>query len=61
MSHNVSPLAYVAADRTLSCPGHYSRFDGELGGQQIWGQATQDLAQFTLRIDERGEIFAVAP
>ncbi len=36
--HKGFPLAYVAADRTLSCPGHYSRFDCEQGGQQVWGR-----------------------
>src|SRR5690349_3260947 len=35
--HKGFPLAYRAADRTLNCPGHYSRFDCEKGGQQIWG------------------------
>jgi arsenite oxidase small subunit len=34
--HKGYPLGYVAADKTLNCPGHYSRFDCEKGGQEIW-------------------------
>lgn len=56
--HKGFPLAYNAADKTLNCPGHYSRFDCEKGGQQVWGQATQNLPQFALRIDDRGDIYA---
>jgi arsenite oxidase small subunit len=56
--HKGFPLAYVAADRSLNCPGHYSRFDVESGGQQIWGHATQNLPQFALRVDAKGDIFA---
>jgi arsenite oxidase small subunit len=56
--HKGFPLAYVAEDRSLNCPGHYSRFDVESGGQQIWGHATQNLPQFALRVDAKGDIFA---
>lgn len=56
--HKGFPLAYAAADRSLNCPGHYSRFDVEKGGQQIWGQSTQNLPQFALRVDAKGDIFA---
>jgi arsenite oxidase small subunit len=56
--HKGFPLNYNAEDRTLNCPGHYSRFDCEAGGQQIWGQATQNLPQYLLRVDEKGDIFA---
>jgi arsenite oxidase small subunit len=56
--HKGFPLAYNAKDKTLNCPGHYSRFDCEAGGQQIWGQATQNLPQYTLRVDGNGDIFA---
>lgn len=51
-------LAYNASDKTLNCPGHFSRFDCEAGGQQVWGHATQNLPQFQLRVDEAGDIFA---
>lgn len=51
-------LAYDTKDRTFNCPGHFSRFDCEAGGQQIWGHATQNLPQFTLRVDDKGDIYA---
>ena len=56
--HKGFPLFYTAADKTLNCPGHYSRFDCEKGGLQVIGQATQNLPQFTLRIAANGDIFA---
>lgn len=56
--HKGFPLAYNGADKTLNCPGHYSRFDCEAGGQQVWGQATQNLPQYVLRIDDKGDIYA---
>ena len=56
--HKGFPLSYNNSDRTLNCPGHYSRFDCEAGGQQIWGQATQNLPQYVLRVDDKGDIFA---
>jgi arsenite oxidase small subunit len=56
--HKGFPLVYLPADKTLNCPGHYSRFDCEKGGMQVWGQATQNLAQFRLRVADNGDIFA---
>jgi arsenite oxidase small subunit len=56
--HKGFPLSYNSADRTMNCPGHYSRFDCEAGGQQIWGQATQNLPQYALRVDDKGDIYA---
>jgi arsenite oxidase small subunit len=56
--HKGFPMSYVADDRSLNCPGHYSRFDVERGGQQIWGQATANLPQYILRVDEKGDIHA---
>jgi arsenite oxidase small subunit len=56
--HKGFPLAYNKSDRTLNCPGHYSRFDCEAGGQQVWGQATQNLPQYMLRVDTNGDIYA---
>ncbi|MFG1360173.1 MULTISPECIES: arsenate reductase (azurin) small subunit [Xanthobacter] len=56
--HKGFPLSYKTADKTLNCPGHYSRFDCEKGGQQIWGQATQNLPQYVLRVDAKGDIHA---
>ncbi|MGI9417821.1 MAG: arsenate reductase (azurin) small subunit [Geminicoccaceae bacterium] len=56
--HKGFVLNYDSSDRSFNCPGHYSRFDPEKGGQQIWGQATQNLPQFTLRVDDQGDIYA---
>ncbi|WP_316234093.1 arsenate reductase (azurin) small subunit [Bradyrhizobium sp. SZCCHNR1098] len=56
--HKGFPLSYSKEDRSLSCPGHYGRYDVEKGGQQIWGHTTQNLAQYQLRIDGKGDIYA---
>lgn len=56
--HKGYPLAYNAADKTLNCPGHFSRFDCEKEGQQVWGHATQNLAMFRLAVDGKGDISA---
>jgi arsenite oxidase small subunit len=56
--HKGFPLSYNADRRTLNCPGHYSVFDCEAGGQQTWGQATQNLPQYMLRVDDKGDIYA---
>ena len=56
--HKGFPLSYNPADKTMNCPGHYSRFDCENGGQEIWGQATQNLPQYLLRVDAKGDIYA---
>ena len=56
--HKGFPLTYNSADKTMNCPGHYSRFDCEAGGQQVWGQATQNLPQYALRVDDKGDIYA---
>lgn len=56
--HKGFPLGYNKQDRTLNCPGHYSRFDCEAGGQQVWGQATQNLPQYVLSIAANGDIIA---
>lgn len=51
-------MSYAPADRTLNCPGHHSRFECKAGGQQIWGHATRNLAQFQLSVDAQGDIHA---
>jgi arsenite oxidase small subunit len=56
--HKGFPLSYNAGDKTMNCPGHYSRFDCEAGGQQVWGHATQNLPQYVLHVDDKGDIYA---
>ncbi|WP_306251612.1 arsenate reductase (azurin) small subunit [Parvularcula sp. IMCC14364] len=56
--HQGYAMNYHQEDRTMNCPGHYSRFDVEAGGQQVWGQASQNLPQYLLRVDDKGDIYA---
>lgn len=56
--HKGFPLNYNPEDHSFNCPGHYSRFDADAGGQQIWGQSTANLPQYALRIDDKGDIYA---
>ena len=56
--HKGFPLIYDAEDRSLGCPGHYSKFDAEKGGLEIWGHATQNLPQYQLRVDDKGDVYA---
>jgi arsenite oxidase small subunit len=56
--HRGFGLVYRQDDKSLNCPAHYSRFDCEKGGMQIIGQATQNLPQFALRVDDKGNIYA---
>ncbi len=56
--HKGFPLNYNAERKTFNCPGHYAVFDAEAGGQQTWGHATQNLPQYTLRVDDQGNIYA---
>ena len=56
--HKGFQLFYRPDDRTLSCPGHYSRYDCERGGLLVWGHATQNLPQFKLRVTPEGDIVA---
>lgn len=56
--HKGYAVTYDGESRTLNCPGHYSVFDVEAGGQQTFGHATQNLPQYVLRVDDQGDIYA---
>ena len=56
--HKGYGLSYNQGDKTFNCPAHLSRFDAEAGGQQVWGHATQNLPQYNLRVDDKGDIYA---
>jgi arsenite oxidase small subunit len=53
--HQGFPLALDEKTMTLKCPGHFSQFDAEMGGQMICGQATAKLARIVLECDEHGK------
>lgn len=56
--HKGYQLLYDRDDKTLNCPGHYSRFDVEMEGQQIFGMCNQSLPMFDLRVNDKGDILA---
>ncbi|MEY3668297.1 MAG: hypothetical protein RL572_1837 [Pseudomonadota bacterium] len=57
--HMGCPTTYESSSRRYKCGCHFSVFDPEMGGQQVIGQATQDLPRIQLDIDASGEIRAV--
>lgn len=58
--HMGCPTQYDRESRRYRCGCHFSLFDPEMDGQQIMGQATQDLPRVLLKLDEAsGEISAV--
>lgn len=60
-THQGCPVNFDPSTVTLKCPCHYSIFDAELGGQMVVGQATENLPQITLEVDQNdGSIHAVA-
>lgn len=57
--HMGCPTQYDRESRRYRCGCHFSLFDPEMDGQQIMGQATQDLPRVLLKLDEAsGEIRA---
>jgi len=47
-THMGCPVAYEPDTRTFKCPCHFSRFDAEMSGQMICGQATENLPRIML-------------
>ena len=45
--HKGFPLSYNKSDRTLNCPGHYSRSDCEAGGARLISSLKLQLALST--------------
>lgn len=56
--HKGYAMTFEASDRTLNCPVHFSRFDCEADGMQVFGHATQNLPRLRLRVDAGGDIWA---
>lgn len=60
-THMGCPVSYDPDTRNFKCPCHFSVFDGELAGQMVAGQATENLPPIVLEIDEAsGDVFAVS-
>ncbi len=57
--HMGCPTSYESSSRRYKCGCHFSVFDPEMGGQQVIGQATQDLPRVLLELTEDGSIRAV--
>ncbi len=59
--HMGCPLGYEAESRTFRCGCHFSIFDAELQGQQVCGQATQNLPRIELVYDAGDDnLYAIA-
>ncbi len=57
-THKGCPVSWNPEQKMLICPCHWSSFDPALKGRMIIGQASQGLAQITLRIAD-GSVSAV--
>lgn len=58
-SHMGGSLEFRPATGAFHCPLHYAMFDAAKSGLVIIGQATDNLPQIQLEVDEKGNIFAV--
>jgi len=59
-THMGCPVTYDGSTRTFRCGCHFSVFDAEMSGQMVCGQATENLPQVTLEVDNKGAIVATA-
>lgn len=58
--HMGCPTMYDTANRTYKCGCHYSVFDVEMAGQQVCGQATQNMPRIELLHDSKTDtLYAV--
>lgn len=58
--HMGCPTSYDKASRTFQCGCHFSKFDAEKEGQQIIGQATQNMPRIELAYNvKNGEVYAI--
>lgn len=58
-SHMGGTLSYRPDSATFHCPRHYAMFDAQKGGLLVIGQATDNLPQLELEVDDAGTVFAV--
>lgn len=60
-THMGCQVSYEISTKTFKCPCHYSTFDGEMGGQMVTGQATENLPRIVLEHNPKDDsIKAVA-
>ena len=51
-THKGCPLNYLADQKSLVCPCHWSSFDPAKGGRLVIGQASQSLPQMQLEVQD---------
>ena len=56
--HKGFPLSYNAESRTLNCPGHYSVFDCEAGGQECGARQPRTCRGLHCPFTSNGDVFA---
>lgn len=51
-THKGCPIMYNGSTKSFRCPCHFSEFDAELDGQMIIGQATENIPEILVRVEE---------
>jgi len=51
-THKGCPIIYNASKKAFRCPCHFSEFDAELDGQMIIGQATENIPEILVKVDD---------
>jgi len=56
-THKGCPIMYNGSTKSFRCPCHFSEFDAQLNGQMIIGQATENIPEILVRVED-GNIIA---
>jgi len=51
-THKGCPIMYNATKKAFRCPCHFSEFDAELNGQMIIGQATENIPEILVKVED---------
>ncbi len=51
-THKGCPIMYNATKKAFRCPCHFSEFDAELDGQMLIGQATENIPEILVRVED---------
>ncbi len=51
-THKGCPIMYNATKKAFRCPCHFSEFDAQLDGQMIIGQATENIPEILVKIED---------